>query len=514
MKRETIAHLTASATKVTFLAVLLLVFQIQDGVAQKKGSSSDTITDPPLVTTQHSITINGQVINYTATTGYLVLRTEEQKPRAKLFFVAYTKADEPDVSQRPITFAFNGGPGSSSVWLHLGALGPKRVLMTDTGEPLPPPYKLVDNAYSWLDKTDLVFIDPVETGYSRPATGVKKSKFTGFKQDIESVGDFIRLYTTRNGRWSSPKFLAGESYGTTRAAGLSGYLQDRHGMYLNGLMLISSILNFQTARFGRGNDLPYALFLPTYAAIAHYHKQLPGPTPDLATFLDEVEEFALGDYTLALMQGDSLSADRRAEMANRLHRYTGLDTAYLRRTNYRIHISRFVKELRRDEGITVGRLDGRLTGRDYDDAGDRYDFDPSLDRTITGPYTATLNAYLHDELNYRNDLPYEILTGRVQPWDYSNVQNEFLNVAETLREAISKNPYLKVHVFNGYYDLATPYFATEYTFNHIHLRDSLSNNLTMSYYPAGHMMYIHRPSLVKMKQEVDQFINGAVPRPE
>ncbi len=493
------------------LTPLLLVCQAQEGAAQQKASPSDTITDPPLVTTQHSVTINGQVINYAATAGYLVLRTEAQKPRAKMFFVAYTKNDEPNAAQRPITFAFNGGPGSSSVWLHLGALGPKRVRMTEQGEPLPPPYQWVDNAYSWLDKTDLVFIDPVETGYSRPAKGVKKKEFTGFKQDIESVGDFIRLYTTRNGRWSSPKFLAGESYGTTRAAGLSGYLQDRHGMYLNGLMLISSILNFQTARFGRGNDLPYVLFLPTYAAVAHYHKQLPEPTADLEAFLNEVEQFALGNYTLALMRGDSLSADQRVALANRLHRYTGLDTAYLRRTNYRIHIGRFVKELRRDEGITVGRLDGRLTGRDYDDAGDRYDFDPSLDGTITGPYTTALNAYLHDELNYENDLPYEILTGRVRPWDYSNVQNEFLNVAETLREAISKNPYLKVHVFNGYYDLATPYFATEYTFSHMHLRDSLSNNVSMSYYPAGHMMYIHQPSLVKMKQEVDAFIQSSVP---
>lgn len=492
-----------------FLISLLLIFQ--EGVAQKKATPPDTISDPPLVSTQHSITIDGQAINYTATTGYLVLRTEEQKPRARMFFVAYTRNDEPTAARRPITFAFNGGPGSSSVWLHLGALGPKRVLMTDQGEPLPPPYQLVDNPYSWLDKTDLVFIDPVETGYSRPAKGVKKTAFTGHKQDIESVGDFIRLYTTRNGRWSSPKFLAGESYGTTRAAGLSGYLQDRHGLYLNGLMLISSILNFQTARFGRGNDLPYILFLPTYAAVAHYHQKLPQPVPDLKDLLDEVEEFALGDYTLALMQGDSLSADRRAALAERLHRYTGLDTAYLRRTNYRIDITRFVKELRRDEGITVGRLDGRLTGRDYDDAGDQYDFDPSLDGTISGPYTTALNAYLHDELNYRNDLPYEILTDRVQPWDYSNVQNEFLNVAETLREAISKNPFLKVHVFNGYYDLATPYFATEYTFSHLHLRDSLSDNVTMSYYPAGHMMYIHQPSLVKMKQEVDQFIERAIP---
>ena len=495
--------------KVIPLLFNLYLLSVSTGWAQRE-SAQDTLDDPPLITTQHSIIIGGQTVNYTATAGYLVLRKEDQTPRAKFFFVAYTKNDEGDASQRPITFAFNGGPGSSSVWLHLGALGPKRVRMTETGESLPPPYSVVDNEHSWLDKTDLVFIDPVETGFSRPAKGVKKKKFTGYQQDIESVGDFIRLYVSRNGRWSSPKFLAGESYGTTRAAGLSGYLQDRYGMYLNGLMLVSSILNFQTARFGRGNDLPYVLFLPTYAAIAHYHRKLPEMPDSLPDFLDEVEAFARGEYATALMQGDSLSDEQHTAIIDQLHRYTGLRKEYLEDIHYRIHISRFVKELRRDEGISVGRLDGRLTGRDYDDAGEYYDFDPSLEGTISGPYTAALNAYLYDELNYRNDLPYEILTSRVHPWDYSNVQNEFLNVAETLREAMTKNPFLKVHVFNGYYDLATPYFATEYTFSHMYLSDSLADNVTMSYYDAGHMMYIHQPSLVKMKQHADAFVDRAV----
>ena len=496
------------------LIPLLFIFwfiSVSIGQAQNKTAAEDTINDPPLVTTQHSITVSGETINYTATTGYLVLRKEDQTPRAKVFFIAYTRDSESAPDQRPITFAFNGGPGSSSVWLHMGALGPKRIKMTEKGESLPPPYSIVDNEYSWLNKTDLVFIDPVETGYSRPAKGVKKKEFTGYEQDIESVGDFIRLYTTRNGRWSSPKFLAGESYGTTRAAGLSGYLQDRYGMYLNGLMLISSILNFQTARFGRGNDLPYVLFLPTYAAIAYYHQKLPQPPDNLADFLSEVEDFAQGEYATALMRGDSLPENQQTAIVDKLHRYTGLSQEFLEDIHYRIHISRFVKELRRDEGITVGRLDGRMIGRDYDDAGEFYDFDPSLDGTISGPYTTALNAYLHDELKYENDLPYEILTSRVHPWDYSNVQNEFLNVAETLRGAMTKNPFLKVHVFNGYYDLATPYFATEYTFSHMYLSDSIKNNVSMSYYDAGHMMYIHQPSLEKMKQNVDAFIEAALP---
>lgn len=468
--------------------------------------SSDLVEDPPLSVTRHSVRVGGQTIDYTATTGYLVLREENGDARAKMFFIAYTKNDVDDLSARPITYTFNGGPGSSSVWLHMGALGPRRIRMSDEGESLPPPYELVDNEYTWLDKTDLVFIDPVETGFSRPAEGVEKSEFTGFEEDISSVGDFIRLYTTRYNRWSSPKFIAGESYGTTRAAGLSGYLQDRHGMYLNGLMLISSILNFQTARFTKGNDLPYILFLPTYAAISWYHKQLPNQPNALEPFLQEVEEFAIGDYASALMLGDELPEDRKNQIIDKLHQYTGLSKEYLERTHYRIHIARFVKELRREEGVTVGRLDGRMTGVDYDDAGEFYEFDPSYSATIYGPYTTALNAYLKAELNYENDLPYEILTGRVQPWSYSNVENEFLNVAETLRSAISKNPFLKVHVFNGYYDLATPYYATDYTFNHMFLDEELADNISMSFYESGHMMYIHQPSLAKMKQEVDQFI--------
>ncbi|WKN41659.1 S10 family peptidase [Tunicatimonas pelagia] len=493
------------------LYLLIVCLLISTATTAQSSDSSNLKEDPPLSVTQHNVRVGGQTINYTTTTGYLVLRKENGDARAKMFFIAYTQNGVEDVSKRPITYTFNGGPGSSSVWLHMGGLGPRRIKMSEKGESLPPPYELVDNEYTWLDKTDLVFIDPVETGFSRPAEGVEKSEFTGFEEDISSVGDFIRLYTTRNSRWSSPKFLAGESYGTTRAAGLSGYLQDRHGMYLNGLMLISSILNFQTARFTKGNDLPYILFLPTYAAIAWYHDQLPNRPDALEPFLREVEEFAMGDYASALMLGDQLPEDQKNQIINKLHQYTGLSKEYLERIHYRIHISRFVKELRRDEGITVGRLDGRMTGVDYDDAGEFYEFDPSYSATIYGPYTTAINSYLKAELDYENDLPYEILTGRVRPWSYSNVENEFLNVAETLRSAMSKNPFLKIHVFNGYYDLATPYFATDYTFNHMFLDEKLTNNVSMSFYESSHMMYIHQPSLVKMKQQVDQFIEQTLP---
>jgi carboxypeptidase C (cathepsin A) len=494
-----------------FICSLLAVWAVaSSALAQDKiVAPKATQPDPAPVVTQHRVTVGGQVVNYTATTGYLTLREENGKERANIFFIAYTKDGVANPSTRPVTFSFNGGPGSSSVWLHLGALGPRRILMTDDGQALRPPYQLVDNEFTWLDETDLVFIDPVMTGYSRPADGVDKKEFHGYTEDVQSVGDFIRLWTTRYQRWGSPKFLAGESYGTTRAAGLSGYLQDRHGLYINGLVLISSILNFQTARFERGNDLPYALFLPTYAAIAWYHKKVP-TYPDLKTLLPEVERFALNEYTLALTKGDRLSPAERQSVVAQLQKFTGLSATYLEQTNLRINIQRFCKELLRAERKTVGRLDGRLTGHDYDYAGETNEFDPSYNATIYGPYTTAINDYLRRELKYENDLPYEILTGRVQPWNYNNVQNQYLNVAETLRQAITKNPYLHVLVGNGYYDLATPYFATDYTFAHLELDPSLRPNVSMTYYPSGHMFYIHKPSLIQFKQDVAKFIKQAL----
>ncbi|MDP9349289.1 MAG: peptidase S10, partial [Gemmatimonadota bacterium] len=463
-----------------------------------------------LSVTRHRVVVNGRPLAYTATTGYMVMRDEDGKHRANVFFVAYTK-DGADLARRPVTFTYNGGPGSSSVWLHMGALGPKRVLMSEKGEALPPPYRMVDNEHTWLDETDLVFIDPVTTGFSRAAPGQDPRQFHGFQEDLESVGAFIRLYATRYGRWSSPKFLAGESYGTTRSAGLAGHLQDRYGLYLNGVLLISSILNFQTARFEVGNDLPYPLFLPTYTATAWYHRRLPADLQarPLRQVLDEVEAFALRDYTLALTQGDGVAAEERQRVTRQLARYTGLTPEYVERSNLRVTIGRFVKELLRDQRRTVGRLDSRFQGIDRDAAGESYEFDPSLDATITGPYTATLNDYVRRELRFENDLPYEILTGRVQPWNYNNVQNRYLNVAETLRQAMSKNPGLKVFVASGYYDLATPYFATDYTVGHLGLDPALRDNVQVRYYEAGHMMYIHHPSLVKLTQEAREFLRSA-----
>ena len=479
-------------------------------------------TEPPrmladqISQTSHTIVINGETIAYTATAGRLVLKAEDEKegekPKAAVFFVAYTRDRADDVSEvdhaaaRPITFSFNGGPCSSSVWLHLGLLGPRRVVLETDGRPVPPPYRLVNNEFSLLDKTDLVFIDPVTTGFSRAVPGEADKQFHGFKPDIESVGDFIRLYISRNHRWASPRYLIGESYGTTRAAGLSGYLQERHGIYLNGIMLISVVLNFMTLDFTAGNDLPYLLFLPTYAATARYHRRL-GPTvpTDLPDLLAEVEAFALGDYALALLRGDSLPADERRAIADRLARYTGLSAEYIQSTNLRINIHRFVKELRRDERRTVGRLDSRFSGIDRDAAGEGHEYDPSY-AIIQGPYTGLLNDYVRRELRFESDLPYEILSDRVHPWKFDEHQNAYVNVGETLRKAMSMNPHLRVFVANGYYDLATPYLATRYTFDHLELDESLRGNITMTHYEAGHMMYIHDPSLAQLRIDLEAFL--------
>lgn len=486
----------------------------KDKKETKTDEEKSKIPEEQLIESKHKIMIEGKEIPYTAKVGTMVIREEEEekepKAKASIFFISYQRDDIPEVEKRPITFSFNGGPGSSSVWLHLGVLGPKRVIAEKNIQAVPPPYQLIENEFSLLDITDLVFIDPVSTGYSRAVPGEKDKQFHEYKKDIESVGEFIRLYTSRFGRWASPKFLIGESYGTTRAAGLAGHLHGKLGMFLNGIILISSVLNFQTSRFQPGNDLPNILFLPTYTATAWYHNKLPGELQaDLNKTLSEVEKFAMNEYTLALMKGDTLSDNERIEIVNTLSKYTGLSKKYIEGTNLRINIFKFVKELLRDTHRTVGRLDSRFTGIDRDDTDAQFEFDPSY-AVIQGPYTATLNDYVRRELKFESDLPYEILAPLHQNWKYEDYHNQFLNVAEILRSAISMNPFLKVFVGNGYFDLATPYFATEYTFSHMGVDKSLRENIIMSYYKAGHMMYLHHPSLKKMREDLVMFIKSAL----
>ncbi len=478
----------------------------------KAANGKDTPSDD-LVTTQHSITVKRRKLNYTTTTGRVVLRKEVltdgkfdgHLAKAEVFLTSYT-LDGADTAKRPVTFAFNGGPGSSSVWLHLGLFGPRRVVSGDVGELVPPPYDLVDNPETLLAHSDLVFIDPVSTGYSRAVKGEKPADFHGFQGDIESVGEVIRLWTSRNDRWLSPKFLAGESYGTTRAAALSEHLQTRYGMYLNGLVLISSVLDFGTLDFTEGNDLPYALFLPTYAAIAHYHG-LHGDRP-LPDVLADAEDFASRDYPWALARGHRLTAEERAAAVTRYAALTGLSEDYVDRVNLRVEHVRFFTELLRSQRKVVGRLDSRFTGADADYGREQFSEDPSY-TAIMGPYTAALNHYLRSELEYKNDLPYEILSRSVHPWSYKEFEGAHVNVANKLSAAMRANPDLKVHVAFGHFDGATPYYAAEHVVAHLQVPAELLDNIESAYYPAGHMMYVHEASRVQQSKDIAAFIQSA-----
>lgn len=482
---------------------------------QPTDTKSAPVVEPTddLVTTSHSLTIKRRKLGYTATAGRIVLREESvtdgefegHKARAEVFVVAYT-LDGADPGTRPVTFAFNGGPGSSSVWLHLGLLGPRRVTMGDAGSLQPPPYGLTDNAQTLLAHSDLVFIDPVSTGYSRAVRGGKPGDYHGYKKDLESIAEVIRLWTSRNARWLSPKFLAGESYGTLRAAALSQQLQRRHGMYLNGLMLISSVLDMGTIRFTDGNDLPYSLFLPSYAAIAHYHGR--HGSRSLRSVLDEAEAFASDEYPRALAAGARLPASDHAAVVTRLAELTGLSEEYLRQVRLRPEHLRFFRELRRSEGLVVGRLDGRFTGWEADDAGERPSTDPAH-AAVNGPYTAALNHYVRAELEYASDLPYEILTDRVHPWSYSEFEGAHVSVAGELATAMRNNPHLRVHIGSGYHDGATPYFAAEHVLAALRIPEELRANIETRYYEAGHMMYIHEPSRIQQSGDLAAFVTAA-----
>lgn len=460
--------------------------------------------------TQHQIALGDRTLDYTATAGVIALKDEDKDAvTARIFFTAYTLNGHDDTAARPLVFVFNGGPGSSSVWLHLGAIGPRRVVMQDEGWMPAPPFRLEPNPHTWLDLADLVFIDPVGTGYSRAADPEKKKDFWGLEQDLKAVGEFIRLYLTRYGRWHSPLLLAGESYGTTRAAGLAGYLFD-HGIAFNGLVLISTVLNFQTLEFEQGNDLPYVLFLPTYAATAWYHHALPADLQarPLEDVLSEVEAWAETEYTLALAQGDRLSAERRAAAIATLARYTGLDPRFIDLSDLRIRDRHFFKELLRDRRQTVGRLDSRFTGIDKLGVTETPEFDPSM-AAILPPYTAMLNQYIRGELGYETDARYEILSadvGKGWQWD----PGKFPDTSEALRSATARNPFMKVFVAMGYYDLATPHFAAEYTLSHMGLPPTVRQNIRLAYYPAGHMLYLDIRALAQFKADVTDFVRAAL----
>ncbi|WNV87686.1 S10 family serine carboxypeptidase-like protein [Umezawaea sp. Da 62-37] len=464
-----------------------------------------------IVTTRHVLTVKGGKLAYTAKAGRLILRKEviedgSFQPQAEVFITSYT-VDDADPGTRPVTFAFNGGPGSSSIWLHMGLLGPRRVLSGDVDDLVPPPYGLADNPDTLLAHSDLVFIDPVSTGYSRPVNGVGTQDFHGFKSDIESVGEVIRIWVSRHERWLSPKFLASESYGTLRAAGLAAHLQDRHGMYFNGLMLISSVLDLGTLQFTEGNALPYSLYVPTYAAIAHYHG-LHNDRP-LEDVLADAEAFASKDLPWALSRGSRLSAEDRAAVVATLASLTGLSESYVDRVNMRIEHIRFFTELLRHRGMIVGRMDGRFTTWELDGGREHMGDDPSVSRVV-GAYSAGFNHYVRAELGYRNDLPYEIIHAETfAEWSYADFEGRSVSVVKSLSSAMRGNPDLRLHVAFGYYDGDTAYFAAEHVLAQMQIPDDLREHIDTAYYPAGHMMYIHEPSRIRQSEDLGRFIKKA-----
>ncbi|SED64181.1 Carboxypeptidase C (cathepsin A) [Amycolatopsis tolypomycina] len=467
-----------------------------------------------IVTTQHTLTVKRKKLAYTAKAGRIVLRkeivkdgkSEGFKAKAEVFITSYT-LDDADPGTRPVTFAFNGGPGSSSIWLHMGLLGPRRVLSGDVDDLVPPPYGLADNPETLLVHSDLVFIDPVSTGYSRASEGGETKDFHGFKGDIESVGEIIRLWVSRHQRWLSPKFLAGESYGTLRAAGLAAHLQDRHGLYLNGLLLISSVLDLGTLRFTEGNDLPYSLYVPTYAAIAHYHG-LHGERP-LDDVLADAEDFAAKDLPWALARGARLSTQDRAEAVATLASLTGLTESYVDRVNLRIEHVRFFTELLRDRGLVVGRMDGRFTTWEPDGGREHMSDDPSISRVV-GAYAAAFNHYVRAELGYENDLPYEIISeDTFKAWSYADFEGRSVSVVDSVSAAMRANPHLQVHVAFGHYDGATAYYAAEHVLAHLQIPEELRENIDTAYYPAGHMMYVHEPTRVQQSKDLAKFVKKA-----
>ncbi|MBE1576163.1 peptidase S10 [Amycolatopsis roodepoortensis] len=483
---------------------------------EKDTPSVETKVEPTddLVTTKHTLTLKRKKLAYTAQTGRIVLRkevitdgkSEGYKAKAEVFVTSYT-LDDAEPGSRPVTFAFNGGPGSASVWLHMGLLGPRRVLSGDVDDPVAPPYGLTDNQETLLAHSDLVFIDPVSTGYSRAVDGEAAKEYHGYTADIESIGEVIRLWVSRKQRWLSPKFLAGESYGTLRAAGLASHLQERHGMYLNGLLLISSVLDLGTLRFTEGNDLPYSLYVPTYAAIAHYHG-LHGDRP-LDDVLADAEDFAAKELPWALARGARLSTQDRAEAVATLASLTGLSESYVDRVNLRIEHVRYFTELLRDKGLVVGRMDGRFTTWEPDGGREHMSDDPSISRII-GAYTGGLNHYVRAELGYENDLPYEVLSTDVfKAWSYSDFEGRSVSSVDSLASAMRANPHLRVHVAFGHYDGATPYFASEHVLARLQIPEELRENIDTAYYPAGHMMYVHEESRVRQAKDLAKFIKTA-----
>jgi len=465
--------------------------------------------------TDHTIKIAGQTIPYKATAGTILIKNEKDEPTASMFYIAYIRSDVKDTSQRPLAFLYNGGPGSSSTWLHMGAFGPKRIVTTNAQETPPPPYQLEDNANCLLDAADLVFIDPVGTGFSKAVGDGKDKDFWGVDQDVKSLAQFILRYVSHNLRWNSPKFLIGESYGTFRDAALVDYLQANEGMYFNGVVMISTVLNLETLTFNTGSDISYIVYLPSYAAVAWYHNALANKPADLDAFLRDARQFAGTEYAAALAKGSSISPEEKAAVLKKLSYFTGLSEDYLDKANLKVQLFQFMDELQRAHGLMLGRYDARFLGPNLDLLSEFASYDPS-EAAIRGPFTAAVNQYLRQDLQCNKDQKYMIINDSIEEWDWKHKgpngpsdPTAPPNVEADLADALVTNTHLQVQVENGYFDLATPFFATEHTMDHLGLPTALRDHIHLEYYDAGHMMYLHEDDLVKLKGNIASFIASA-----
>lgn len=478
---------------------------------EKKEEKKEPEKEQPPKESKGSVTIAGVKLSYVAKTGTLPVLKEDGGTRANIFFVYYAATDAggkpiAEKASRPVTFCFNGGPGSAAVWLHFGGLGPKRIELSPDGLQPAARGPIVENPNSILDVTDLVFVDPVGTGVSRPAKGEKAEQFWGVEEDVESIGEFIRLFTTREQRWASPKYLCGESYGVLRASGLSDYLQDRHGMYLDGLVFLSGLLNFQTLTAAPANDLPYIIFLPTLTATAHYHKKLgPDLQADLEKAITSARDFAQGEYAVALMKGRTIPAEQKRAIAEKLARFTGLDAAFIADAHLRIDPALFRERLLREEGRIVGRFDARVTAEDSNRINPHPEFDPSFTNVI-GPFSAAANAYVRGELGYESDHPYRVLTSL--NWNYRAFANRYVSMEAALADAMKSNPRLRVLVLCSRRDLAVPEDSMLFSVAHLPIPTTLRANITFERYESGHMMYLYKADAEKLRRDLLRFFTG------